>query len=53
MTTDELWDALREVACSTKPPTDAKTIVQLKREHIAEALKLLKARSSTVRADRS
>lgn len=39
---DYLWNALRDVACSTKPSSDAKTIVLLKREHVALALKKIK-----------
>jgi len=41
MTVDELWDALRVVACATQPHTDAKCIVMLRREHVARALRKL------------
>jgi hypothetical protein len=40
--TDELWDALREVACVTEPSKDANTIVTLRRAHVKAALALLK-----------
>ena len=43
MTVDELWAALRAVACSTNPHTDAKCIVMLRREHVVAALKLMSA----------
>lgn len=41
VTVDRLWDALRKVACVTKPYTDAKVIVQLRRDDVAAALKSL------------
>lgn len=40
---DQMWDSLRAVACITKPHTDAKTIVQLRREDVAAALARLQA----------
>lgn len=44
-TVDELWDALREIACATKPFTDAKTIVMLRRHHIVETAKKLQVKN--------
>lgn len=38
---DILWDNLRYVACATRPHTDAKTIVQLKREDVIRACRML------------
>jgi hypothetical protein len=35
---DDLWDALREHCCATKPFTDAKVIVQLRRDDLAAAM---------------
>lgn len=37
ITADTLWNALRQHCCSTKPPSDAKTIVMLRREHVKKA----------------
>lgn len=42
MTVDELWDALREAACVTRPSSDAKRIVQLSKDDVKNALKLIK-----------
>lgn len=41
LSVDVLWDALRKVACSTNPSTDAKCIVMLRREHVAKAMRML------------
>lgn len=38
---DLLWDNLRFVACITRPHTDAKTIVQLKRADVKKACQML------------
>lgn len=38
---DALWDALREQCCATKPPTDAKTVVMLRRGDLDAALSAL------------
>jgi|JI10StandDraft_1071094.scaffolds.fasta_scaffold1488305_3 hypothetical protein len=38
VTTDELWDALRARCCATNPWSDAKVIVQLRRDDVATAL---------------
>lgn len=39
VTVDALWDALRKRCCATKPWSDAKAIVQLRREDLAAAFK--------------
>ena len=39
ITTDELWDELRLRCCATKPHTDAKTIVMLRRDDLDVALR--------------
>lgn len=39
VTVDALWDALRKRCCATKPWTDAKCIVQLRRDDLAAAFK--------------
>jgi hypothetical protein len=41
---DELWDALREHCCSTKPCTDAKAIVMLRRDDVMAALAAVAAK---------
>lgn len=41
LSADILWDVLREVACSTRPSTDAKCIVTLRRDHVVEAIRRL------------
>jgi hypothetical protein len=41
MTVDELWNALREVACVTVPYTKATTIVAVRKDHVKKALKLI------------
>ena len=38
VTADELWDALREQCCATKPSTKATTIVQLRKADVKAAL---------------
>lgn len=42
LTVDQLWDALRKQCCSTKPFTDAKSIVSVKRDDIVAVIKSLK-----------
>ena len=39
---DQLWDALRHVCCASKPATDAKTIVMVRRTDIAAAIGLIR-----------
>lgn len=41
ITVDDLWDALRRVACATRPHTDATCIVLLRRDDVAKALQMI------------
>lgn len=41
-TVDQLWDALRQECCATKPHTDAKAIVLLRRDDLVRAIARLK-----------
>lgn len=40
-TVDQLWDALRRGCCATKPHTDAKVIVMMRRDDLERALETL------------
>jgi hypothetical protein len=38
---EQLWDALREVACASKPFSEATSIVMLKKHHVEKALEAI------------
>jgi hypothetical protein len=42
MTTDELWEALKHVAGANPDKTKIKSLTQIRRHHVKEALELLR-----------
>lgn len=41
---DEIWDALRAQCCATRPHTDAKAVILVRRPDIVAVVKVLEAK---------
>ena len=47
MTTDEIWEALKEICGANRDKTKIATLVQVKKKDIDKAIKLIRSRSTT------